>query len=193
MRPTDPFDASIPVLTEILQHGAVPQPQPTPTPVFFYRAPSSGIGHSGVRHDAQDRGDAGQIHRSRQVDQVDQVDQDAAAIINTATVDADIDADTDTAADATGSTAVNVLTSIDGSNQAWDALERQLSERIWHRLQEHVDGALEQRINECLAQALRHAVRDLSSQIRLDLHETVANIVAGAVADELTSLKSLQK
>jgi hypothetical protein len=207
MMPTDPFDASIPVLTEILQPGAVPHPQPPAAPSFFYRARLSEGQHSEAQHndgqhsEVQHNNAADRDNESR----FQQTHQDAAVVSETATVSAaaaakaDTDAaakantETDAATDATTDTTVNMLAPIDGIDPAWHALEQQLSERILHRLQEHVDGALEQRINACLAQALRHAIEDLSSQIRLDLHQTVAKIVASAVADELTSLKSLPK
>lgn len=75
----------------------------------------------------------------------------------------------------------------------WEALQRQLSERILQQLQSRVDFVLEQRIRDSMEEVLSHALRGLTDEIRSGLHDTLSRIVTRAVAQELTHLQALKK
>ncbi|MFM9436628.1 hypothetical protein ACFDR9_003713 [Janthinobacterium sp. CG_23.3] len=79
------------------------------------------------------------------------------------------------------------------SDQDWHVLERRLSERILHQLQGRVDFVLEQRIKDCMAEALQRALADLTGELRKGLQHTIEDIVARAVSQELTHLRTLKK
>ncbi|MBA5608216.1 hypothetical protein H3H36_22975 [Duganella sp. FT3S] len=76
------------------------------------------------------------------------------------------------------------------SEQEWDVLERRLATRIVQQLQSRVDFVLEQRIKDSMAEVLSHALRDLTSEIRGGLQDTIEKIVARAVSQELTHLQA---
>jgi hypothetical protein len=75
----------------------------------------------------------------------------------------------------------------------WAVLERRLSERILHQLQGRVDFVLEQRLRDSMAEALQHAMAGLTAEIRDSLQQTIGEIVARAVAQELAHLQTLKK
>lgn len=75
----------------------------------------------------------------------------------------------------------------------WEALERRLSERILHQLQGRVDFVLEQRVRDCMAEVLQHALAGLTDEIRSGLQQTIEKIVARAVAQELIHLQAQKK
>jgi hypothetical protein len=75
----------------------------------------------------------------------------------------------------------------------WEALERQLCERILQQLQSRVDFVLEQRIKDSMEEVLSHALRGLTAEIRGGLHDTLSKIVTRAVAQELTHLQAQKK
>lgn len=75
----------------------------------------------------------------------------------------------------------------------WEALERQLSERILQQLQSRVDFVLEQRIKDSMEEVLSTALRGLTAEIRSGLHDTLTKIVTRAVAQELTHLQAQKK
>jgi hypothetical protein len=75
----------------------------------------------------------------------------------------------------------------------WAVLERRLSERILHQLQGRVDFVLEQRLRDSMAEALQHAMAGLTAEIRDSLQQTIGQIVARAVAQELAHLQTLKK
>lgn len=75
----------------------------------------------------------------------------------------------------------------------WSALERRLSERILHQLQSRVDFVLEQRLRDSMADALQRAMAGLTDEIRESLQQTIGQIVARAVAQELAHLQTLKK
>lgn len=81
----------------------------------------------------------------------------------------------------------------DWSEQEWDLLERRLSARILQQLQGRVDFVLEQRIKDSMADVLSHALRDLTSEIRAGLQDTIEKIVARAVSQELVHLQAQKK
>jgi hypothetical protein len=71
----------------------------------------------------------------------------------------------------------------------WSALERRLSERILHQLQDRVDFVLEQRVRDSMAEALNHALSGLTDEIRVSLQRTIEQIVERTVAQELAHLQ----
>jgi len=79
------------------------------------------------------------------------------------------------------------------SADEWAALERRLSERVLHALQSRVDFVLEQRVRDAMADVLQHALKDLTSEIRAGLHDTLEKIVTRAVAQEITHLQAQKK
>ena len=76
------------------------------------------------------------------------------------------------------------------SDHEWDMLEQRLATRIVQQLQSRVDFVLEQRIKDSMAEVLSHALRDLTSEIRSGLQDTIEKIVARAVSQELTHLQA---
>lgn len=83
---------------------------------------------------------------------------------------------------------------IDGWTEAeWAMMEHRLSVRIMHQLQSRVDFVLEQRIKDCMAEVLSHALHDLTNEIRIGLHDTIEKIVSRAVFQELTHLQAQKK
>lgn len=83
---------------------------------------------------------------------------------------------------------------IDGWSEAeWAMMEHRLSVRIMHQLQSRVDFVLEQRIKDCMAEVLTHALHDLTNEIRIGLHDTIEKIVSRAVLQELTHLQAQKK
>lgn len=75
----------------------------------------------------------------------------------------------------------------------WARLERQVSERVLHALQSRADFVLEQRVRDAMAEVLDRALKDLTSEIRAGLHQTLEKIVARAVAQEIAHLQTLKK
>ncbi|TFW29145.1 hypothetical protein E4L96_01775 [Massilia arenosa] len=75
----------------------------------------------------------------------------------------------------------------------WARLERQVSERVLHALQSRTDFVLEQRVRDAMAEVLDRALKDLTSEIRAGLHQTLEKIVARAVAQEIAHLQTLKK
>ncbi|KQV80109.1 hypothetical protein ASD15_14620 [Massilia sp. Root351] len=75
----------------------------------------------------------------------------------------------------------------------WQALERQLCERVLQQLQSRVDFVLEQRIKDSMEEVLGSALRGLTAEIRSGLHDTLSKIVTRAVAQELTHLQAQKK
>ncbi len=89
-------------------------------------------------------------------------------------------------ADATES---NALPAPD-DDQAWQALERRLSERVLQQLSNRVDFVLEQRIKDSIGEVLDHALHALTVEIREGLHDTIGKIVTRAVQQEITHLQA---
>jgi len=73
---------------------------------------------------------------------------------------------------------------------AWEALERRLSERVLQQLSSRVDFVLEQRIKDSIAEVLDHALHSLTMELREGLHDTMGKIVARAVQQEITHLQA---
>ena len=75
-------------------------------------------------------------------------------------------------------------------DEAWEALERRLSERVLQQLSNRVDFVLEQRIKDSIGEVLEHALHALTLEIREGLHDTIGKIVARAVQQEITHLQA---
>jgi hypothetical protein len=75
----------------------------------------------------------------------------------------------------------------------WEQLERRLSERILHQLQDRVDFVLEQRLRDSMQEALEAAMAGLTDEIRRSLQQTIETIVTRAVTQELAHLQTLKK
>jgi hypothetical protein len=75
-------------------------------------------------------------------------------------------------------------------DEAWEALERRLSERVLQQLSNRVDFVLEQRIKDSIGEVLDHALHALTLEIRDGLHDTIGKIVARAVQQEITHLQA---
>jgi hypothetical protein len=75
----------------------------------------------------------------------------------------------------------------------WTVLERRLSERLLLQLQDRVDLALEQQLRGSLAEVLQQAVAGLTGDIRHGLQQSIKQVVARAVADELAQLQTLKR
>jgi 3-oxoacyl-ACP reductase-like protein len=78
------------------------------------------------------------------------------------------------------------------SEEDWDALELRLCERIVHQLQGRVDFVLQQRVRDSITDVLRQALAGLTDEIRVGLEQTLEQIVARAVTQELAHLKTLR-
>jgi hypothetical protein len=131
MSPAHPYDASIPVLTEVLQDDAPQHPPAAPAqprPAHFPAAAA---------------------HRADDLHALDQAQ--------------------------------------------WAALEQRLSEKVLQQLQSRVDFVLEQRIRDSMEEALNHAIKGLTSEIRHGLQEALGAIVARAVSQELLHLQAQKK
>jgi len=75
-------------------------------------------------------------------------------------------------------------------DEAWEALERRLSERVLLQLSNRVDFVLEQRIKDSIGEVLDHALHALTVEIREGLHDTIGKIVTRAVQQEITHLQA---
>lgn len=74
--------------------------------------------------------------------------------------------------------------------EAWEALERRLSERVLQQLTARVDFVLEQRVKDSISEVLNHALHELTMDLRAGLHETLGKIVTRAVQQEITHLQA---
>ena len=76
------------------------------------------------------------------------------------------------------------------NDEAWEALERRLSERVLLQLSNRVDFVLEQRIKDSISEVLDHALHALTLEMREGLHDTIGKIVTRAVQQEITHLQA---
>lgn len=72
----------------------------------------------------------------------------------------------------------------------WERLERQVSHSVLQQLSARVDFVLEQRINDSMEEVLNHALRRLTEEIRVGLHDTLNKIVTRAVQQEIAHLQA---
>lgn len=83
---------------------------------------------------------------------------------------------------------------IDGWVDAeWTRLERQISERVLQQMMGRIDFVLEQRVRDSLADVLQVAVTGLASEIRAGLQQTLEDVIARAVSQEIIRLQSNKK
>lgn len=79
------------------------------------------------------------------------------------------------------------------SNDEWDMLERNISERVLRQVLGRIDFVLEHRVRDSLADALQLAVAAVSIEIRRGLHQTLEEVISRAVSQEITKLQSTNK
>lgn len=79
------------------------------------------------------------------------------------------------------------------SGEQWSVMERRLTERVLQQLQGRIDFVLEQRLRDGIADAVEKAMAGVSAEIRAGLHDTLGQVVARAVSQEITHLQTLGK
>lgn len=79
------------------------------------------------------------------------------------------------------------------SNDEWDMLERNISERVLRQVLGRIDFVLEHRVRDSLADALQLAVAAVSIEIRRGLQQTLEDVISHAVSQEITKLQSTNK
>lgn len=79
------------------------------------------------------------------------------------------------------------------SGEQWSVMERRVTDRILQQLQGRIDFVLEQRLRDGIAQAVDKAMKGFSADIRGSLNETLGEVVARAVSQEIAHLKTLGK
>lgn len=79
------------------------------------------------------------------------------------------------------------------SNDEWDMLERNISERVLRQVLGRIDFVLEHRVRDSLADALQLAVEGVSLEIKRGLHQTLEDVISRAVSQEITKLQSTNK
>jgi hypothetical protein len=164
------FDPSIPVLTEVFKDQPVKKEAPEDTVM----APPEAVAPVGAEAVGPEAPEPVETEQTEDAVEVAPPDAETAA---SATSDAELEA-----------RAVDSWT-----EPEWTLLERRLSERILHQLQDRVDFVLEQRLRDSMAEALQHAMAGLTSEIRESLQQTIETIVVRAVAQELAHLQTLKK
>ncbi len=75
------------------------------------------------------------------------------------------------------------------NNEEWKRLERKIRERILRRILGRIDAVLEQQVRDHLADVLQIAVEGLASDIKSGLHESLEQVVANAVSQEIMRLQ----
>lgn len=79
------------------------------------------------------------------------------------------------------------------SGEEWGVFERRVTERILQQVQGRVDFVLEQRLRDGIADAVDKVMGDLSVEIRNGMQQTLAQVVARAVSQEISHLQTLGK
>lgn len=79
------------------------------------------------------------------------------------------------------------------SAREWEQLEQRLAERVLKQLQGRVEFVLEQRVRDTLADVLQLALVGLTGEIKRGLQQTLEEVIARAVQQEISRLKSLKK
>lgn len=72
----------------------------------------------------------------------------------------------------------------------WDAIEREVRERVTGSLKLKIDAVIEQRTKEVLADLLQIAVDSITNEIRAGLHQAVADTVSETVTAEISLAKT---
>ncbi|HEY8101744.1 MAG TPA: hypothetical protein VIF82_13415 [Burkholderiaceae bacterium] len=81
----------------------------------------------------------------------------------------------------------------DWPEEDWQHLETEVRERIARQVLGRIDFVLEQRVRDSLADVLQTAVEGLANEIRQGLQVTLEEVIARAVAQEITRLKTTKK
>lgn len=165
MSSSSPFDASIPVLTEVIDTQALLHQDvvPATVPPPFAEQPGQGGSDDEVV--------------------VNKV------VVNAAVVDA-VDVYTPHAGTAAAlEQAPAEWAPTDAAPTDWAALEQRLCERILQRLQGQVGFLIEQRIRESMADALQLALASMAGQLADGLGGALEQIVTRAVGEELLHLR----
>ncbi len=89
---------------------------------------------------------------------------------------------------ASAETSVYTLTKYERSE-----LEDVLNERVLRQVQGRIDFVLEHRVRDSLADALQTSIEALTSEIKRGLHQTLAEVIARAIAQELARLQGSKK
>jgi hypothetical protein len=76
------------------------------------------------------------------------------------------------------------------SDSQWQTLEHKISECVLRQLQTRIDFVLEHRIRDGLADALQLAVQGIAADIKRGLHQTLEDVIARAVAQEIARLQT---
>jgi hypothetical protein len=75
----------------------------------------------------------------------------------------------------------------------WEQLEHRLAERVLKQLQGRIEFVLEQRVRDSLADVLQLALVGLTGEIKRGLQQTLEEVIARAVQQEISRLQSLKK
>ena len=76
------------------------------------------------------------------------------------------------------------------SAQDWEQLEADITGRISRQVLSRIDFVLEQRVRDSLSDVLQIAVEGLAQQIQHGLHQTLEDVIARAVAQEIARLQT---
>lgn len=79
------------------------------------------------------------------------------------------------------------------SDKEREQLEHRLAERMLRQLQGRVEFVLEQRVRDSLADVLQLALAGLTAEIKHGLQQTLEEVIARAVTQEISRLQSLKK
>lgn len=167
MSSSSPFDASIPVLTEVIDTQALLHQDVAPArvPPPFPEQP-------------EQAGSDDEVVENAVVE---------SAVVEAAVVDA-FTPHTTTAAAAVEPAPV-AWAPADSAPTDWAALEQRLCERILQQLQGQVGFLIEQRIRESMADALQLALASMAGQLADGLSGALEQIVTRAVGEELLHLR----
>ena len=72
-------------------------------------------------------------------------------------------------------------------------IENEVMENVLHQLLGRIDFVLEQRVRDSLADVLQTTVGGLATEIRQGLQQTLEDVIARAVAQEITRLQTTKK
>ena len=79
------------------------------------------------------------------------------------------------------------------SGEQWSVMERRVTERVLQQLQGRIDFVLEQRLRDGIAEAVDKAMMNFSAGIRSSLGDTLGEVVARAVSQEIAHIRTLDK
>ena len=181
MSSSSPFDASIPVLTEVIDTQALLHQDVAPArvpPPFPEQPEQAGSDDEVVENAVVETA----VVENAVVE---------SAVVETAVVDAVIvDAYTPHATTVAAVEHAPVdWAPADAASTDWAALEQRLCERILQQLQGQVGFLIEQRIRESMADALQHALASVAGQLADGLGGALEQIVTRAVGEELLHLR----